>query len=183
MKRVADALILLAFTAAMAVTFKVTDLPPDARSLDSIMLAAYAQQQPAPAQQWPAGTKRVLQNEPGGYIAIYRHRFETLAASGDSVEIRGKCLSACTLVLAYIPKERLCFHETAWLGFHHAALSNGAVNESTMRETQAMFDSYPQDIRTWLQQRGSIEKMPGGVGFWAISSSELWKMGYRKCDE
>jgi hypothetical protein len=46
-----------------------------------------------------------------------------------------------------------------------------------------MFDSYPQDIRTWLQQRGGIEKMPGGVGFWAISASELWKMGYRKCEE
>jgi hypothetical protein len=89
----------------------------------------------AAAAQAPRAGVTVLQNEPGGYLAIYQYRFETLAANGDSVEIRGKCLSACTLVLAYIPRERLCFHETAWLGFHHASLSNGAVNEPTMRET------------------------------------------------
>jgi hypothetical protein len=131
----------------------------------------------------PRAGVTVLQNESGGYLAIYQYRFETLAAKGDDVQIRGKCLSACTLVLAYIPRERLCFHKTAWLGFHRASLSDGAVNELTMKETQAMFDSYPQDIRTWLQQRGGIEKMPDGVGFWAIGASELWKMGYQKCEE
>ena len=45
---------------------------------------------PAAAQAPRAGVT-VLQNEPGGYLAIYQYRFETLAANGDSVEIRGKC--------------------------------------------------------------------------------------------
>jgi hypothetical protein len=45
-----------------------------------------------------------------------------------------------------------------------------------------MFDSYPQDIRTWLQQKGGLEKMAHGAKLWALLAPELWKMGYRKCE-
>lgn len=128
--------------------------------------------------QAPRAGVTVLQDQPGGLISVYKRLFEAIEASGNNVEIRGKCPSACTLVLSYIPKERLCFHETAWLGFHHAASFYGADTETS----QAMFDSYPQDIRTWLQQKGGLEKMPHGAGLWAILASELWKMGYRKCE-
>ena len=93
-----------------------------------------------------------------GHLDGYKRLFEALEASGNNVEIRGKCLSACTLVLSYIPKERLCFHETAWLGFHLAGSFYGASTEVS----QAMFDSYPQDIRKWLPQKGGLEKMPHG---------------------
>jgi hypothetical protein len=120
----------------------------------------------------------VLQDQLGGFLPIYKRLFEVLEASGNNIEIRGKCISGCTLVLSYIPKERLCFHETALLGFHHAWSFYGTVTETS----QAMFDSYPQDIRTWLQQKGGLEKMPHGAGFWPMSASELWKIGYRKCE-
>ena len=128
--------------------------------------------------QAPRAGVTVLQDQPGGFLDRYKRLFEALEASGNNVEIRGKCLSACTLVLSYIPKERLCFHETAWLGFHLAGSFYGASTEVS----QAMFDSYPQDIRKWLQQKGGLEKMPHGAGFWAILAPELWKIGYRKCE-
>ena len=128
--------------------------------------------------QAPRAGVIVLQDQPGGFLDGYKRLFEAIEASGNNVEIRGKCLSACTLVLSYIPKERLCFHETAWLGFHHAGSFYGASTEAS----QAMFDRYPQDIRKWLQQKGGLEKMPHGAEFWAMSASELWKIGYRKCE-
>jgi hypothetical protein len=130
------------------------------------------------AAQAPRAGVIVLQDQPGGFLPPHQRLFEVLEASGNDIEIRGKCPSACTFVLSYIPKERLCFHRTAWLGFHHAASFYGAVIE----RSQAMFDSYPQDIRTWLQQKGGLEKMPRGAEFWALLAPELWKMGYRKCE-
>ena len=107
-----------------------------------------------------------------------------LDASGNNIEIRGICPSACTLVLSYIPKERLCFQQTAWLWFHHAQdMFTHATTEETVKYSRAMFDKYPQDIRQWLEQKGGFEKMPHGNRYWAISAAELWKMGYRKCEE
>jgi hypothetical protein len=132
--------------------------------------------------QAPHAGVTVLQDQPGGFTSVYKRLFKAIEASGNNVEIRGKCLSACTLVLSYIPKERLCFHETALLGFHLSTPFYSAVTPPPPETSQAMFDSYPQDIRTWLQQKGGLEKMPHGAEFWAISAPELWKMGYRKCE-
>jgi hypothetical protein len=133
----------------------------------------------AATAQAPRAGVIVLQDQPGGFFPLHQRLFEVLEASGNNIEIRGKCTSGCTLVTVYIPKERLCFHKTAWLGFHHAASFYGAAIEVS----QAMFDSYPQDIRTWLQQKGGLEKIPHGAELWALLAPELWKMGYRKCEE
>jgi len=52
-------------------------------------------------------------------------------------EIGGFCYSACTLVLAHVPKERLCFGQRAVLGFHLARFSlNG---EPAIEASRAMF--------------------------------------------
>src|SRR5262249_44536029 len=108
---------------------------------------------------------------------------EVLEASGNNIEIRGVCPSACTLVLSYIPKERLCLHKTAQFWFHHSQMFNGMVTEETIKSSRAMYDSYPQDIRGWLEQKGGFEKMPRRAEYWKISAPELWKMGYGKCEE
>src|SRR5262249_20283636 len=100
-----------------------------------------------------------------------------LAASGEDVEIGSFCYSACTLVLAHVPKERLCFGLGAVLGFHLARLPNG---EPAIEASRAMFNAYPQDIRMWLQEKGGVEKMPL-ESLWLLFASELWQMGYRNC--
>jgi len=48
-------------------------------------------------------------------------RWQALAASGNDVEIRGQCVSGCTLIMAYVPSERICFDDAAVLEFHAAA--------------------------------------------------------------
>ena len=44
-----------------------------------------------------------------------------------------------------------------------------------------MFNAYPQDIRMWLQEKGGVEKMPL-ESLWLLFPSELWQMGYRRCE-
>jgi len=44
-----------------------------------------------------------------------------------------------------------------------------------------MHNRYPQDIRMWLRDRGGVEKMTVEK-FWVLDATELWEMGYRKCD-
>jgi hypothetical protein len=127
--------------------------------------------------------KTVLYGEAGGNVRIYLERFQMLKASGDEVEVRSYCVSACTFIMIFVPKERLCFGEAAWLGFHQARRSDGTVSKGTTQITELLFDRYPSDIRRWIDERGGAKKMPvGDIEFWAISASELWKMGYRKCD-
>jgi hypothetical protein len=140
-----------------------------------------------PPQPPKVKQKIVIRSEPGGSALLYFDRFKALQASGDDVEIRGPCVSACTFIMILIPRERLCFDKTAWLGFHQAREENGVVSEKSKRLTEMMFDSFPSDIRRWLQDKGGVKKMPEPDdllegGLWTMPASELWKMGYRKCE-
>jgi hypothetical protein len=66
---------------------------------------------------------------------------------------RGKaCQSACTLVTAFVPPERICFGPYAWLGFHQATyVENGKV---AARASQWMYDKYPPEIKFWIEGKG-----------------------------
>jgi hypothetical protein len=77
----------------------------------------------------------------------------------------------------YIPKDRLCFGERASLNFHAA----GRLGKPDMEFTKWMVSQYPQDIRIWLRDRGAPEKMTF-EDMWTLPASELWKMGYKKCN-
>src|SRR5262249_48827166 len=48
-----------------------------------------------------------LYDEPGGLVSEHVMLWRKLARSGDEVEIRAMCPSACTLILAYVPRERI----------------------------------------------------------------------------
>src|SRR5262249_35676451 len=85
----------------------------------------------------------------------YRDRWQALAASGDDVEIRGPCVSACTLIVAFVPTDRICFGEAASLQFHMA----GHVNQEPSIDTARwMLNQYPQDIRLWIRAKGGVEE-------------------------
>jgi len=45
-----------------------------------------------------------------------------------------------------------------------------------------MVDSYPADIRAWIDAKGGYAKLPMN-GYWVLTAPDLWKMGYRKCDD
>jgi hypothetical protein len=122
--------------------------------------------------------KTVLYDEPGGILADHLRRWQALAQSGDDVEIRGACISGCTMIMAYIPNDKLCFGDSASLQFHVARDSK--TGEPSIETTKWMLNQYPQDIRIWIRDRGGVDKMTI-VQLWTLRAAELWAMGYQKC--
>ena len=80
----------------------------------------------------------------GGQIGHYLQTFAALRSSGEHVVIDGNCLSACTLVLGLIPRDRICATPRARFGFHAAWMpdDDGRPVTSPMG-TQALWNIYP----------------------------------------
>jgi hypothetical protein len=157
----------------------VTCLKPDGTSeLCSSRQVPLPKPRPAEAPAPIPIDKTVLYYEPGGLFKDHMERWKALALSGDGVEIRGTCISGCTLIMMHVPDDRLCFSDDASLQFHLAW--DRVTGKANMALSKWMIDNYPQNIRTWLMDRGGIEKM-SIAEFWTLNAEELWAMGYRKC--
>ena len=126
----------------------------------------------------------VVGNDGGGLITKYMEIWQRVEAAGYQVKVLGACVSACTLVTSYVSKDRLCFGPEASLQFHMARKSTTDPNPDP-EVTRWMMFSYPIDIQDWLRresQRKNLE-IPPYIGFWTLTASDLWKMGYRRCNE
>src|SRR5437762_3822170 len=89
-----------------------------------------------------------ISGDVGGQIGPYLESLAQLRSSGQNVIIDGPCLSACTLVLGVIPRERICVTSRARLGFH-AAWHPGDNGQPTPSRggTQLLMEVYPQQVR------------------------------------
>ena len=107
----------------------------------------------------PASATMLISEDRGGQIGQYLHTFSTLRSSGERVIIDGNCLSACTLVLGIIPRERICATSRARLGFHAAWLpdASGRPVPSVMG-TQALWNFYPPHVRSWITRHGGLSR-------------------------
>ena len=124
-----------------------------------------------------AGAAVRISNDKGGQIGPYLDAYVSLRKTGQRVIIDGPCLSACTIVLGVMPRDRICVTPRAQLGFH-AAWNPGRNGRPVLSQagTKALWDIYPGEIRTWLKRRGGLK--PKMV---YLSGSELMSM-YRICD-
>lgn len=124
-----------------------------------------------------AGAAVRISNDKGGQIGPYLDAYVNLRKTGQNVIIDGPCLSACTIVLGVLPRERICVTRRAQLGFH-AAWNPGRDGRPVLSQagTKALWDIYPGEIRAWLKKRGGLK--PKMV---YLSGSELAAM-YRPCD-
>ena len=105
----------------------------------------------------PANATIRIHGDRGGLIASYAERFAQARARGERVVIDGACLSACTLVIGILPREQVCATGRAVLGFHAAwrPAGNGNITDSPVA-TQAMYDTYPTEVRDWITSRGGL---------------------------
>ena len=126
----------------------------------------------------PPSPKFEIVTDLGGNVDEYQQHWFKVRDLGANVEIIGGCESACTMVLSYVPKARICFAPYAWLAFHSARLTTN--NAPSPHANRYMFDRYPPEIRAWLVAKGGWEKLPL-TGYWRLEASELFKMGYRRC--
>jgi ATP-dependent protease ClpP protease subunit len=100
---------------------------------------------------------RIL-SSPGGAVDAYLAAFARVRQSGERVVIDGPCLSACTLVLSTIPRNRICVTRRAVLGFHAPRWYYPGTGQ-TMRAseaTRAVTASYPPGVRAWIKKRGGL---------------------------
>jgi hypothetical protein len=98
-----------------------------------------------------------IKADPGGQIGPYLEELEQLKGSGERVIIDGPCLSACTMVLGVIPRNRICVTPRARLGFHAAWHPGENGRQVTSRAaTQLLMDIYPENVRSWIKERGGL---------------------------
>ena len=99
---------------------------------------------------------RIL-SSPGGQVGPFLDLFDRVNASGERVVIDGPCLSACTLVLMTVPRERICVTRRAVLGFHAARSvdSRGRVYAEPEASLEVQ-DAYPAPVRNWIERRGGL---------------------------
>ena len=100
-----------------------------------------------------------IKADTGGQIGPYLENLMALKNSGERVAIDGPCLSACTMVLGVIPRDRICVTTRARLGFH-AAWNPGQNGQPVTTDTATKFlmDIYPEHVRTWIKGRGGLSR-------------------------
>ena len=78
---------------------------------------------------------------------------------GDEAIGEIECLSACTLVLSTIPRNRICVTRRALLGFHAPMVVDRKSGRSfrSRDATRAVDASYPAAVRTWDQAQRRLE--------------------------
>lgn len=117
-----------------------------------------------------------ISNDSGGQIGPYMDAWTTVRNSGERVIIDGPCLSACTLVLGMVPRDRICVTQRARLGFHAAWRPDDQGRPVVSAAgTQILWDTYPNEVRHWLSRRGGLK--PRMV---FLRGAELQAM-YRPC--
>src|SRR5437879_7276319 len=98
-----------------------------------------------------------IKSDPGGQIGPYLENLAELRSSGERVVIDGPCLSACTMVLGVIPRNRICVTSRARLGFHAAYdLDQSGMQVTSRGGTSLMMNHYPQQVKNWIARRGGL---------------------------
>jgi hypothetical protein len=118
-----------------------------------------------------------IKADPGGQIGPHLALLLAWRKSGERIIIDGPCLSACTMLLGVIPRERICVTPRARLGFHAAWRPGENGREVTNDEaTRLLMQIYPEHVRSWIARRGGLSRK---VIF--LSARELAEW-YQTCD-
>lgn len=94
----------------------------------------------------------------GGVVSDYLKFFSQVRQSGERVVIDGPCLSACTLVLDIIPRNRVCVTSRAVLGFHAPEVVDYESRRiyRSRDATRAVVAAYPPSVRAWIRRNGGL---------------------------
>lgn len=98
----------------------------------------------------------LIKNDGGGDIIPYVAKYLDLQLRGEQVVFDGDCLSACTLALGLLAKDRRCFTKQARLGFHEAYTEYGSTRLRNPLGTEIFWLVYPMEIRRWISEHGGL---------------------------
>jgi hypothetical protein len=96
--------------------------------------------------------------DPGGEVSSYVQKYQGVRASGQRVVVDGPCLSACTLLLGIVPRDRICVTSRAMFGFHAASYYDDASRSlvPTRAGSRLVMRLYPATIRNWIERHGGL---------------------------
>jgi len=105
----------------------------------------------------PASADVRILASPGGQIGPFLRLFSAVHESGERVVIDDPCLSACTLVLMTLPRQRICVTARAILGFH-AATSRDFYGRRVYEPeaSDVVLAAYPGPVRQWIIRHGGL---------------------------
>jgi hypothetical protein len=105
----------------------------------------------------PSHAMKRIAEDMGGPLGEYLLMFVAIRDSGERVMIDGRCFSACTLVTALVPRERICITERAMLGFHAGWFQNkDGERVISATGTGVLLEMYPPVIRNWIARQGGL---------------------------
>jgi hypothetical protein len=94
---------------------------------------------------------------PGGEVGPFLDLFEGVRDSGERVVIDGPCLSACTLVLSIVPRDRICVTRRAVLGFHAArSIDQRGRIYAEPQASEVVLEAYPSPVLHWIERHGGL---------------------------
>ena len=94
----------------------------------------------------PSKAMTRIDDDMGGSLGQYLLKFAAIRDLGERVMIDGSCFSACTLVTALIPKQRVCVTERAKLGFHAGWIDDQNGQRAVSVEgTSLLYQMYPRE--------------------------------------
>lgn len=74
----------------------------------------------------------VIINDAGGLLSEHIVLGQHYAAIGANL-IVVYCTSACLILLAQVPQNKICFRPGAWVGYHSSAWQGGSESTTTMK--------------------------------------------------
>jgi len=99
----------------------------------------------------------LIGGDSGGKIEDYANRFRQVRDSGEQVVIDGACMSACTMVLGFVPREHICATPNAVLGFHAAwEYDRSGAHIASPSGTRDLLLTYPAPVRAWISYHGGL---------------------------
>lgn len=124
--------------------------------------------------------KVVITFDRGGYIDAFVAKWKYIAQKGYKVEVRGPCVSACTLLLGIVPPENVCWADGARFGFHAASVGSWDGKKWVFRvdptyTVKMDFQFYPRWVARWVADNVPLTNDVVFMG------PEVFGSHYRRC--
>lgn len=127
---------------------------------------------PAAAQ---AGNAIIVRSDRGGYIGQRDRQIRSLRALGTRVELRGTCLSSCTM---YLSLPNICIAATAVFGFYGPSQNGKPLSSADFDHwSQVMARHYREPLRSWFLGKARYTVS----GYHKLTGAQLIGMGYPSC--
>src|SRR5262245_25914773 len=111
----------------------------------------------------------------GGLVDEYKAKYAKIRDRGERVIIDGICNSACTLVLGFVPLNRICVTPRASLGFHEAYYDKAwtlGMRVTSYAGTADLVSHYPKAVKDWISRNGGLtanmKRVKNGPDLWAM---------------